>query len=59
MELEELRINHLTPAGWGWGWQYLAALDAYDIERYSSSPSPDVSMGAAGRPGPPPSQRRL
>ena len=40
MELGKLRVNQLSPEGWDWYQQYLAALDAYDIERYSSFLSP-------------------
>ncbi|MGY1670866.1 nuclear transport factor 2 family protein [Geodermatophilus sp. SYSU D00710] len=44
MELGRLRVNQLSAAGWEWYQQYLAALDAYDLERYSSFLSPDVSI---------------
>jgi hypothetical protein len=44
VELGKLRVNQLAPAGWEWYQQYLTALDAFDIEQYSSFLSPDVSI---------------
>ena len=44
MELEKLRTNQLSDAGWSWYRDYLDALDAYDIERYADFLADDVSI---------------
>ena len=44
MDLDQLRVNQLSPAGWTWYQQYLDALDAYDLDRYSALLADDVSI---------------
>lgn len=42
MDLGRLRVNQLTEAGWDWYQRYLTALDAYDVDAYSSHLAPEV-----------------
>lgn len=44
MELDKLQVNQLSTAGWEWYQQYLAALDAYDVDGYLSFLAPDVAI---------------
>ena len=44
MDLSGLRVNQLSEAGWDWYQRYLTALDAYDLDAYSSYLSPEVSV---------------
>ncbi len=44
MELGSLRVNQLSDAGWAWYQQYLAVLDAYDLEGYATFLAPEVSV---------------
>lgn len=44
MELGKLRTNELSDEGWSWYQDYLDALDAYDIDRYTEFLADDVSV---------------
>ena len=44
MDLGRLRVNQLSAAGWQWYQRYLSALDAYDLDEYSTFLSPEVSV---------------
>ncbi len=44
MDLDKLRVNQLSPAGWEWYQKYLTVLDAYDIDGYAAFLSPNVSI---------------
>lgn len=44
MELTKLRTNQLSDEGWSWYQDYLDALDAYDIDRYTEFLAEDVSV---------------
>lgn len=42
--LDTLRTNQLSDDGWRWYQDYLAALDAYDLDRYAAFLADDVSI---------------
>jgi hypothetical protein len=44
VDLGSLRVNHLSDAGWAWYQDYLAVLDAYDLEGYAAFLAPEVSV---------------
>lgn len=44
MDLGNLRVNQLSDAGWSWYQDYLDALDAYDLERYTAFLADDVTI---------------
>lgn len=44
MDLGKLRTNQLSEAGWSWYRDYLDALDAYDLDRYSRFLADDVAI---------------
>ena len=44
VELGKLRINQLSDDSWAWYQDYLAALDAYDIDRYAGFLADDVAV---------------
>ena len=44
MELGSLRTNQLSDEGWAWYQDYLTALDAYDLDAYSSFLAEDVEI---------------
>ncbi len=44
MYLGKLRTNQLSDAGWSWYQDYLDALDAYDLDRYSQFLADDTTI---------------
>jgi ketosteroid isomerase-like protein len=44
VDLGRLRVNQLSSAGWSWYQDYLDALDAYDLDRYTAFLAPDVAV---------------
>lgn len=50
MKTDSLRVNQLSPAGYAWYREYLAALDAKDLDRYGAYLADDCVMHFNNRP---------